>query len=194
MIRYLLEKDQIQHEYVRNYTDLSFIVREDFSFENGLFSGYDAEKRRYDKSSWDYQIGPDGYVLTDPTLQHPRCVWNLLKAHVDVYTPEMVERITGTPQDRFLKIAEVGAGGNKSRLTLSMSVAVEFRDYLGDFIEHYAQLGPSQPPDRSEIGMGQEKPRPARWAVSPRQKGSTSASVRSSNNVRTKRSLSVSTR
>ncbi|NXF72130.1 PURA protein, partial [Sclerurus mexicanus] len=51
---------------------------------------------------------------------------------------------------RFLKIAEVGAGGNKSRLTLSMSVAVEFRDYLGDFIEHYAQLGPSQPPELAQ--------------------------------------------
>ncbi|MCZ5435711.1 hypothetical protein O5626_28615, partial [Escherichia coli] len=46
---------------------------------------------------------------------------------------------------RFLKIAEVGAGGSKSRLTLSMAVAAEFRDYLGDFIEHYAQLGPSSP-------------------------------------------------
>nr|P86252.1 RecName: Full=Transcriptional activator protein Pur-alpha; AltName: Full=Purine-rich single-stranded DNA-binding protein alpha [Rattus norvegicus] len=54
----------------------------------------------------------------------------------------------------FLKIAEVGAGGNK--LTLSMSVAVEFRDYLGDFIEHYAQLGPSQPPD---LAQAQDEPR-----------------------------------
>ncbi|XP_061878934.1 transcriptional activator protein Pur-alpha-like [Entelurus aequoreus] len=47
-------------------------------------------------------------------------------------------------RDKWLA-AEVGAGGNKSRLTLSMSVAVEFRDYLGDFIEHYPQLGPSNP-------------------------------------------------
>ncbi|OXB60321.1 hypothetical protein ASZ78_007920 [Callipepla squamata] len=59
---------------------------------------------------------------------------------------------------RFLKIAEVGAGGNKSRLTLSMSVAVEFRDYLGDFIEHYAQLGPSQPP---ELAQAADEPRRA---------------------------------
>lgn len=107
VIRYLLEKDQIQHEYVRNYTDLSFIVREDFSFENGLFSGYDAEKRRYDKSSWDYERGEDGYVKTDPTLQHPRCVYQLMKQHYARYTPETVERVCGTPQAKFLQICEM---------------------------------------------------------------------------------------
>lgn len=45
LINYLLENDKIQHEYVRNYTDVSFIVKEGFSFEDGLFNGYDAEKR-----------------------------------------------------------------------------------------------------------------------------------------------------
>ncbi|XP_041343947.1 transcriptional activator protein Pur-alpha, partial [Pyrgilauda ruficollis] len=57
--------------------------------------------------------------------------------------------------------ASGGAGQrrcNKSRLTLSMSVAVEFRDYLGDFIEHYAQLGPSQPP---ELAQAADEPRRA---------------------------------
>ncbi|CAM2118368.1 unnamed protein product [Caretta caretta] len=39
-----------------------------------------------------------------------------------------------------------------------MSVAVEFRDYLGDFIEHYAQLGPSQPP---ELAQAADEPRRA---------------------------------
>ena len=57
MINYLLTNDKIQHEYVKNYTDFTFIVREDFAFNDGLFSGYDPEKRRYDKSSWDYELG-----------------------------------------------------------------------------------------------------------------------------------------
>src|SRR6202008_3943492 len=39
--------------------------------------------------------------------QHPRCVYNLLKQHVDRYTPEMVERICGTPQDKFLAVCEL---------------------------------------------------------------------------------------
>nr|CAB3265315.1 PUR-alpha/beta/gamma protein [Phallusia mammillata] len=46
---------------------------------------------------------------------------------------------------RFIKIAEVTPGGNKNRLTLSMSIASEFRNILGDFIEHYSTLGPTNP-------------------------------------------------
>src|SRR6266513_2145783 len=45
VINYLLTEDKIQPEYVRSYTDLSFIVREDFAFTDGLYSGYNAEKR-----------------------------------------------------------------------------------------------------------------------------------------------------
>ncbi|XP_046371702.1 transcriptional activator protein Pur-alpha-like isoform X5 [Haliotis rubra] len=41
---------------------------------------------------------------------------------------------------RFIKVAEVGAGGKKSRLLLAMSSAAEFRDYLTEFTEHYASL------------------------------------------------------
>jgi formate dehydrogenase major subunit len=107
VINYLLTNDKIQHEYVKNYTDMSFIVREDFAFKDGLFSGYDAEKRKYDKSSWDYERGEDGYVKTDPTLQHPRCVYNLLKQHYAAYTPEMVTKVCGTPTDKFLKVCEM---------------------------------------------------------------------------------------
>ena len=40
-IRYLLENDAIQHEYVRANTNASLIVKDGFSFENGLFDGYD---------------------------------------------------------------------------------------------------------------------------------------------------------
>ncbi len=104
VINYLLTHDQIQHEYVRNYTDFSFIVREDFEFKDGLFSGYNAEKHSYDKETWDYERGDDGYVKTDPTLSHPRCVYQLMKAHYSRYTPEMVEKICGTPKDKFLHV------------------------------------------------------------------------------------------
>ena len=107
VIRYLLENDKIQQEYVRNYTDFPFIVREDFAFQDGIYSGYNAEKRVYDKSTWDYERGEDGYVRVDATLQHPRTVYQLLKQHYSRYTPEMVARICGTPQDQFLKVCEM---------------------------------------------------------------------------------------
>src|ERR1700751_1343137 len=103
-ISYLLAKDQIQHEYVKNYTDFTFLVREDFAFNEGLYSGYDAEKRSYDKTSWDYEIGADGYVKSDPPLAPPRCVYQLMKQHSARYPPEMVARVCGTPQEKFLQI------------------------------------------------------------------------------------------
>ncbi|OZI61678.1 formate dehydrogenase-N subunit alpha [Bordetella genomosp. 11] len=107
VINYLIANDKIQHEYVRNYTDLSFIVRSDFAFDAGLFSGYNADKRAYDQSTWDYERGEDGYVKTDPTLQNPRCVYQMLKQHYSRYTPEMVERVCGTPKDKFLQVCEM---------------------------------------------------------------------------------------
>jgi formate dehydrogenase major subunit len=107
VINYLLTNDKIQHDYVKAYTDFAFLVNEGFSFDNGLFSGYDTGAHKYDRSSWTYQIGKDGYVKTDPTLQDPRTVFQLLKKHYSRYTPEMVEKICGTPKEQFLKVAEM---------------------------------------------------------------------------------------
>ena len=107
VITYLLSHDKIQHEYVKSYTDLTFIVRDDYAFEEGLYSGYNAEKRSYEKSTWDYELGEDGYVRADPTLAHPRCVYNLMKQHYARYTPEMVERVCGTPKDKFLTVCDM---------------------------------------------------------------------------------------
>src|SRR5207253_5112658 len=46
-------------------------------------------------------------VAYDLTLQHPRCVYQLLKQQYSRYTPEIVERITGVPKDQFLKAADL---------------------------------------------------------------------------------------
>jgi formate dehydrogenase major subunit len=105
LINYCIQNDKVQWEYCKNFTNATYLVKEGFDYRDGLFTGFDEQKRDYDKSTWDYQIGPDGYVLTDNTLQNPHCVWNLLKKTVSVYTPEMVERICGTPKDKFLKVA-----------------------------------------------------------------------------------------
>ena len=107
LINYLLTHDKIQHEYVKKYSDATFLVSDDYKFEDGLFSGYDKDKRKYEKASWSYQKGKDGYVLVDETLQNPRCVFNLMKQHYSRYTPEMVTKITGTPKEQFLKVCEM---------------------------------------------------------------------------------------
>ena len=97
----------MQHDYVRHYTNASLIIRDDYQFDDSLFSGYDDKKRQYDKSSWFYQPDEQGNALRDETLSHPRCVWNLLKAHVDRYTPEMVNRLCGTSVADFNRICEI---------------------------------------------------------------------------------------
>jgi formate dehydrogenase major subunit len=107
LIRRLLEKDTIQHEYVRAYTNASFIVKDGFGFQDGLFSGFNEGSGSYDKSTWDYELDEQGYAKVDHTWANPRCVINLLRKHVDRYTPEMVSRICGTPRDKYLQVCDL---------------------------------------------------------------------------------------
>ncbi len=106
VINYLITHDKIQHEYVKQYTNAPFLVGEKYSFTDGIFSGFDPERGAYDNSSWAYEMGADGFAVVDPTMQHPRCVYQLLKAHYSRYTPEMVSRTCGTPTAAFLKVCE----------------------------------------------------------------------------------------
>ena len=65
VIKYLLDNDKIQHEYVKSFTNASMLVKDGYEYKDGLFSGYDESKRDYDKSTWSYQVGDDGYVKVD---------------------------------------------------------------------------------------------------------------------------------
>ncbi len=171
VLRYAIENNRIAHEYLVNYTNAAFIIKESFQLpDDGLYSGFDAATQVYDKATWNYEEGGDlsgaaataapvsghsasaahaqqsggpsgsnqsgqektgqGYqgasasgakaseptkpapmlppkVAYDLTLQHPRCVFQLLKQQYSRYTPEMVERITGIPKDQFLKAADL---------------------------------------------------------------------------------------
>ena len=104
LTKYLLDNNKIQQEYVNAYTNAAFVVREGYDFQDGLFTGYDESKRDYDKTTWDYEYGPDGFAMVDPTLQHPRCVMNLLKKQVEPYTIDMVERVCGSPKDKVKQV------------------------------------------------------------------------------------------
>ena len=124
VINYLLSNDKIHHEYVKNYTDFSFLIKDDFTFTDGIFSGYNPEKRKYDKTSWGYQLGPDGFVVTDPTLNNPRCVYQVMKAHYARYTPEMVSTVCGTPKEDFLKTCELIATTAATGKTMTIMYAL----------------------------------------------------------------------
>jgi formate dehydrogenase-N alpha subunit len=110
VVNYLLSNNKFHADYVKNYTNGPFLIKEGFDFKDGLFSGYDEGKRTYDRSTWSYEIGKDGYAVVDETMQDPRCVFQQLKKHYSRYTPEMVETICGTPKAQFLKIAEMMGG------------------------------------------------------------------------------------
>jgi formate dehydrogenase major subunit len=105
LIRYAIENGRIAREYLVNFTNAAYLIKDDFQLpEDGLFSGFDAAAGSYDRASWNYQDPDKGYDLT---LEHPRSVYQLLRKHYSRYTPEMVERITGIPRDQFLKAAEL---------------------------------------------------------------------------------------
>jgi formate dehydrogenase major subunit len=124
VINYLLGNDKIQTEYVRNYTNAPFIVGPDYKFEDGIFSGYDADKRNYDPKSWNYALDEQGMAKVDMTMQDPQCVLQVMKRHYSRYTPEMVSRITGTPQDKFLKVCEYIASTSTSTRTMTIMYAL----------------------------------------------------------------------
>lgn len=112
VINYMLANNKVHMEYVKAYTNASFLINPEFKYDNGFFSGYDEGKRTYaDKSSWQYVKDKKGeFVEVDETLESPNCVWQLMKKHYARYTPEMVTKICGTPKESFLKIAEMIAG------------------------------------------------------------------------------------
>src|SRR6202046_757814 len=152
LIRYAIENNRYAKEYLVNYTNAAFIVKEGFKLpEDGLYSGFNAAAGTYDKTTWNYQEGGDlsaktgaeatpahapgsspaastGHapapepgkaaaptppvalppnVAYDLTLQHPRCVFQLMKQQYSRYTPETVERITGIPKEQYLKAIDM---------------------------------------------------------------------------------------
>jgi formate dehydrogenase major subunit len=108
IIRYAIDKKRFHEEYVKLHTNASYVISDKYRFDSGLFAGFDATKGEYAKDAWAYEADEQTKAYkVDPSLEHPRCVFQLLKKHVDRYTPEMVERICGTPQDTFLKVCDV---------------------------------------------------------------------------------------
>jgi formate dehydrogenase major subunit len=133
VVNYILENECWFTDYVRAYTNAATIVGEQFADTedlDGLFSGWDERTSVYDSASWQYEgaglpasagedraageraHGAHGGGLesptsaADPTLEHPRCVLQLLRKHFRRYTPDMVERVCGVPKQTFLEVAE----------------------------------------------------------------------------------------
>jgi formate dehydrogenase major subunit len=153
IINHVLENERWFREYVVRYTNAAVIINEDFADTedlDGLFSGFDPEQGTYDDTSWQYAgtgdsehaegehesetgqhfgaLGaPSGAAeppQQDETLQHPRCVFQLLRRHFGRYTPELVERVCGVPADQFLQVAELLCENSGRERTTSFAYAV----------------------------------------------------------------------
>jgi formate dehydrogenase major subunit len=151
LINYVLQRERYFKEYVVRYTNAATLVNPDFQDTedlDGIFSGYDPDKHVYYPDSWSYasehlpqravhhpaQTGEayaergvrstKGPPPRDETLQDPRCVFQILKRHFARYTPEMVKRICGTPQDVFLRVAEALCANSGPERTGAICYAV----------------------------------------------------------------------
>src|SRR5262249_13561387 len=133
LIRYVLEERKFFRDYVVAYTNAATLIHEGYQAPEalaGLFSGFDPARRAYDPSSWRYDVEPgtargagrapdqtnpesftdrvgrlSGPPRSDPTLQDPRCVFQILRRHSARYTPEVVETACGTPTQTCAKLA-----------------------------------------------------------------------------------------
>jgi len=113
LIKYIIDNNLYFKDYVINYTNAAHIVGEKYKFEDGLFSGFDATTKKYDKSTWAFELDADGNAKTDPTLQNPRCVFNIMKAHYERYDLKKVVEISGTPEDKLLEVYKAYAATGK---------------------------------------------------------------------------------
>ncbi len=131
LINYVLENRLYHDEYVREYTNAAFVVKDTYSFKDGMFNGFDPETNTYAADAWAYEAGGEeaarrgglaqgpgpkgGFARRD--IDHERSVLNLMREHYKRYTPEMVSRITGIPADQFLRVAKlVGEMGRPDKV------------------------------------------------------------------------------
>ena len=106
MVNYVLQQKKYFEEYVRHYTNATYLLKPEFGYKDGYFSGWDDAKKAYNYQSWSYQNGPDGKPLRDLTMQDPNSVLQRMLVFYSRYTPEMVEKVTGMKKDMFFKICE----------------------------------------------------------------------------------------
>jgi formate dehydrogenase major subunit len=139
--------DPFFKEYAVNYTNAATLITGDYrdsEDNNGVFSGLSTDGKAYALTSWAYQRDPaptpavadaktltdlllqriPGRPKTDPTLQHPQSVFQIIKKHYARYTPEMVEQVCGCPKDKFLQVANTLLDNSGRDKTSNITYAV----------------------------------------------------------------------
>src|SRR5438876_8408365 len=128
LISHIIENNLFFRDYVVHFTNASCVIREGFrdteEGATGFFSGWNEQQRAYDKESWLYQGDGLSFPARDPTLQHPRCVFQMLRHHFSRYTPEMVEKICGISPKLFQRVADALVSASGPDKTAAICYAV----------------------------------------------------------------------
>ena len=152
LINYVINSDRWNtdpffKEYVVNYTNAATLITGDYKDSednNGVFSGLSADGKAYTLASWAYQRDPaptssvsepktftdlllqriPGRPKTDPTLQNPQTVFQIIKKHYARYTPEMVEQVCGCPKEKFIEVANTLLNNSGRDKTSNITYAV----------------------------------------------------------------------
>ena len=106
IINYLLENKLYDHDYLVNFTNALCKVNPEYGFEDGLFSGYDKEKKTYNTDTWTYVLDGQGQPVKAVNLEEPDTVFSHLKKHFSRYPMEKVTAVSGIPADKIKLIAD----------------------------------------------------------------------------------------
>ena len=132
LIAYAIQHDLYFKDYVVHYTNASFLIDPEFKTAtdlDGLFTGFDPDKRTYDRTSWKYQLDGEGNPKRDLTLKDPHSVFQLLRRQYSRYTPEMVERVCGIPKVKFEEVAQLFCGNSGPEKTGSITYALNLTQH-----------------------------------------------------------------
>jgi len=132
LIAYILDNELYHEEYIKHYTNATYLVNEDFDFDEttGLFSGVHDDPARnakaYDLETWQYQTDDEGNILTDPDMEDDNCVLQVMKRFYQKYNLENISEITGCPVEKLREsydlFASTGAPDKAGNLLYAMGI------------------------------------------------------------------------
>jgi len=122
MINHVIANKLFDEDYVTTHTNALFLGRADFAFQDGVFSGFDGEKHKYDTSTWGYQLDEQERPKVAKSLDDPHCIFARLRTFYGRYTLEVGERITGIPAAQIKQITETFANNRPGSILYALGM------------------------------------------------------------------------
>ena len=121
LINYAIQNNRIAKDYLLNYTNAAFIVKDGFKLpEDGLFSGFDG--KTYDKETWNYEAGGNvGPVTQATTAAGAAAAASSAKSSTEVTSQQKSsgERSRVHHSGPFISLCRCGVESERSRMGLA---------------------------------------------------------------------------